>query len=383
MIERVERPSAAVPPPTAAVEWVRDRAWIAVWWLVGRAVVFATSLVVDAVGPRGYLANDERSHVFGLLAGWDGHWYERVASGGYLLYPDRQSNPAFFPLYPIILRGVHALGLGYTAAGLIVPNLFLLVALVAFHALTSELLGGVAARRATVYVAIFPIGYVFSMSYPESLVLLAMSLAGLSGLRRRWGQAAFWAAVGALARPEGAFVALPLLALAWRDRHTSSPRERGLALGAALSPVAALASYPLYLAYALHDPFAWSKAQSQWTRHFSPLGFVGSLQHLPAAFDHSAWVVRDLGALALYLVLLLVARRSGVPLAWVLAGAVAVVLPVFSGAFISVARFGLLVPPVFWGLARLGQDRRADWAIRLLSVALLVAATTTIPLSFP
>lgn len=372
---------AAVAPGAGVLEWLRERAWIAGWFLAGRSLVFATALVVDAVGPRGYLANDERSHLFGLLVSWDGHWYWRVANHGYLLSPDRQSDPAFFPLYPMLLRAVHALGLSWTAAGMIVPNLLLLVALVAFHALTRDLFGEAFARRATVYVAIFPLSYVFSMSYPESLVLAAMSFSALAGRRGRWGQAAFWGAVGALARPEGAFVALPLLALAWRER--SSPVRRGLAAGAALAPFAALVSYPLYLWYRLGDPFAWQKAQEQWQRHFSPLGFVHSLERLPQAFDQSAWIARDAGALVLYLLLFAVALRARAPLAWVLAGIAVVVLPPFSGSFTSIARFGLLVPPVFWGLATIGRDARADRAIRLLSVGLLVAATVTLPLSYP
>ena len=383
MIERAERPPALAATLAAAGEWLRAHAWIVGWWLVGRVAVFATAAVVHALGPRGYLANDERAHLFGVLAGWDGHWYRRVASGGYLLYPDRQSSPAFFPLYPMLLRALHATGLGYAAIGFVLPTLFLLTALVAFHALSRELLGESVARRATVYVAVFPISYVFSMSYPEGLVLTAMSLAALAGLRRRWGLAALFGAIAALARPEGAFVALPLVALALADRHSLSPRRRGVALGAALAPLAALAAYPVYLAWALDDLFAWSKAQSQWQRHFSPIGFVHTLERLPVAYDNSAWIVRDLGALALYVALLVVARRAGVPLAWIVAGAVVVVLPTFSGSFTSIARFGLLVPPVFWGLAVVGRDRRLDAAIRVASVGLLVAATATIALSFP
>ena len=383
MIERAERPSVVALSAAATVEWLRERAWIVGWFAAGRALVFGTTLVVDAVGPRGYIAGDERNHLFGVLASWDGHWYYRVAAKGYLLVPDRQSNPAFFPLYPALLRAVHALGINYTAAGLILPNLFLLVALYAFYALTTELLGPDTARRATVYVAIFPIGYVFSMSYPESLVLAAMAFSALAALRGRWGLAGACAAIGALARPEGAFVALPLLAIAWQQRRELSPQGRGFALGAALAPWAALASYPLYLWTALDDPFAWSKAQQEWQRQFSPLGLFHSLAHLGGAFDQSAWISRDLGALVLYLVLMAIALRAGAPLAWILAGLPVVVLPAFSESFTSIARFGLLVPPAFWGLAVLGRDRRADRAIQLASMVLLVAATATVPLAFP
>jgi hypothetical protein len=383
VIGRLEQASPTFGPLAAVREWLREHAWIAGWWLGGRALVFAVAVVVDRVGPRGYVGNFERAHAFGLLTSWDGLWYRRVAEHGYLLLPERQSDPAFFPLFPVLLRGVHALGVGYAAAGLIVANLMLLVALCAFHALSSELLGETVARRATVYLSIFPLGYVFSMGYPESLVLAATALAGLAALRGRWGQAGVFAAVGALARPGAAFVALPLLALAWHRRRRMSPPERGLAVGAVLAPVAALASFPLYLAYALHDPFAWSEAESRWGRHFSPIGFVDAFRNLPTALSHSAWVVRDLGALAAYLLLIALARRRGAPLGWQLLALATVALPAFSGSFNSIARFGLLAPPVFWGLAWLGRRPLADLAVKVVSVVLLVAATATIPFAFP
>jgi hypothetical protein len=383
VIERLEQASPTAGSLVAAGEWLRDRAWIAAWWIAGRTVVFAVALVVGAVGPRGYVGSFERAHAFGLLASWDGLWYRRVAEHGYLLLPERQSDPAFFPLFPLLLRGAHALGAGYTAAGLIVANVTLLVALFAFHALTAELLGAAVARRATVYVSVFPLSFVFSMAYPESLVLAAMALAGLAALRGRWGWAGVFAAAGALARPGGAFVALPLLAVAWRRRRRMSQLEGGLAVGAVLAPLAALASFPLYLGYALGNPFAWSEAESRWGRHFSPLGFVDAFDNLPTAFSHSAWVARDLGALVAYLLLIVLARRCGAPRSWQLVGLAIVALPAFSGSFNSIARFGLLAPPVFWGLARLGRTPRADLAIRVGSVVLLVAATATIPYAFP
>jgi hypothetical protein len=56
---------------------------------------------------------------------------------------------------------------------------------------------------------------------------------------------------------------------------------------------------------------------------------------------------------------------------------------VFSGSFDSIGRFGLLAPPLFWGLAWLGRSRRADLAIRATSLVLLVVATATVPYIFP
>ena len=376
---QTHNPAAAL----GASEWIRERAWIVRWWLGGRAIVLAVALVVGVVGPRGYLRTDERSQAFGLLGAWDGRWYRIIASHGYLLIPGRQSDPAFFPLFPLLLRAVHAVGLGYETAGLLISNVAFFAALVAFNALSRELFGQSFARRATAYLAIFPLGYVFSMSYPEAVVLGALAVAGLTALRGRWPVAAAFAAAAALARPEGLFVALPVLAAAaYRRRHTSAT-SRGLAFGSAVAPAAALASFPLYLGFVLHDPFAWSEAEKAWGRQFSPLGFIGAITSLPKTLSHNPALTRDVVCFVVYIVLLAAARRAGTPLPWLAGAAAVIVLPLFSGSFESIDRFGLLALPVFWGLAWFGRNTVADRWIRVTSVILLVAATATIPFVFP
>jgi hypothetical protein len=358
-------------------------AWIAGWWVVGRGVIVAATLVVHRFGPSGWIRHVQHAHVLGTLEAWDGRWYRLVASSGYLLVPGRQSDPAFFPLYPVLMRGVHALGAGYATSGLILSNVGFLVALVAFYALTHALLGDSMARRATAYLAVFPFGYTFSMIYPESIVLALIAFAALTAMRGRWGWAAACAAAAALARPEGLFVAFPLVALAWQQRETLSRAERGLALGAVLAPLAAIGSFSLYLGHVLGDPLAWSQAQRAWGREFRPLGAVHAIEHLGTAFSRDAWVVRDVVAVVLYLILLTVAARAGVTWPWLLSGLAIVVLPVFSGSFDSVSRFGLLAPALFWGLAALGRDPRLNRLILTVSLPLLAAAIVTLPFRFP
>jgi len=357
-----------VDPPAAVGAWLRRSAWIGAWWLGSRTIVFATAAA---------------SHSVSVLAGWDGHWYRTVASDGYLLVPGRQSDPAFFPLYPSLLRIVHSAGIGYETGGLLIANLAFLGALVAFHALTRDLFGDAIARRATKYVAIFPIGYVFSMAYPESLVLTAIALAGLAAVRGRWGVSAVAATAATLARPEGVFLAFPLAALAYRRRSELTPAEAGLAFGSALAPLGAFAAFPLYLDRVIHDPVAWSRAERAWGRHFSPLGAFHAVTGLPHAFAESAWIARDAAMAVLYILLLVAAARMGVPRAWLAAGSAVVILPLFSGSFESIGRFGLLAPPLFWGLASLARRRGVDLTLQALSIALLVAATATITLAPP
>jgi hypothetical protein len=346
-------------------------------------VVVAAALVVHRFGPTGWIKLVEHNHALGPLQAWDARWYRMVASSGYLLLTGRQSDPAFFPLYPVLMRAGHAAGLGYTTSGLIIANAGFLLALVAFYALTQRMFDDSMARRAVAYLAVFPFGFAFSMVYPESIVLALIAFAALAAMRRHWGWAAACAGAAALARPEGLFVALPLAVLAWQQRHELSPRARGVAIGAVLAPLAAIGSFSLYLWHVLGDPMAWSQAQRAWGREFSPLGFVRAIEGLGGSFAHDKWVTRDVVAVFVYLILLAVAARAGVSWPWLVSGLAVVVLPLFSGSFDSIDRFGLLAPAAFWGLAALGRDPRVNRLILGVSVPLLAAAIVVLPLHFP
>jgi hypothetical protein len=343
--------------------------WLLGWWAVGRLVAIAAAL---AIKPSVW-----------TLDRWDGRWYRMVAHGGYVLVPDRQSDPAFFPLYPIMLRIAHGVGVSWGVAGPLLSNLALLLGLGLFYALTREIFSESLARRSTIYLSIFPLSYVFSMAYPESVVLVLLAAAPLAALRRRWWLGAICAGAAALARPEGLFLLFPLADIAWRQRESLSPVRRGAALAAVLAPVAAMASYSLYLASVLHDPLAWSQAERAWGRQFRISGAYEAFIHLPTALGNRPWLVRDLLCFFLYLALLYAARRVGTPPAWLAAGAAIVILPVFSGAFDSIGRFGLLAPPLFWGLAGVTTGGRSDRVVRSLSLVLLVLGTASLAYVFP
>jgi len=343
--------------------------WLVGWWAVGRLVAIGTAL---ALKPTVW-----------TLDLWDGRWYRMVARDGYLLVPGRQSDPAFFPLYPIMLRALHAAGVGWGVAGPLLSNLALLLGLWLFYALTREIFSEPLARRSTIYLAIFPLSYVFSMAYPESVELVLLAAATLAALRKRWWLAALCAGAAALARPEGLFLALPLAGIAWSQRQSLPPVRRGAALAAVIAPAAALTSYSLYLDTVLHDPLAWSQAERAWGRQFRIEGAHRAFAHLPTALGHNPWVVRDVVFFFGYLALLYAARRLGTPPLWLAAGAAIVVLPIFTGAFNSIGRFGLLAPPLFWSLAGLTRDKRSERIVRSLSLVLLVLGTASLAYVFP
>jgi Mannosyltransferase (PIG-V) len=355
--------------------WVVARRALLGWIALSRAVVLGVALLVSWVGePRGHISHAVLHQPFGPLSAWDGVWYRRVAEHGYLLVPGQYSDPAFFPLFPVVVRAVHALGVSYTVAALIVSNVFFVVGVVAFYELGRLLGPERRAYRAAVLVSLFPMSFVFSMAYPESLAFAAIAGAGIAALRGRWTLAALLAAAATLARPEGLFIVVPLAAIAYRQR-------RGYA--AVLAAPLALATFPIYLRWALGDSHAWAQAEHAWGRSFGVRGVFDTFVHLPRDFNHNGWLIRDLVFLVIYIVLLVVARRAGVPTSWVVAAALIVLLPLTSGSIASTARFGLLAPALFWGLAAFTEEPRIDRWFRFGSLALLAASTVVLPLAVP
>ncbi|MGZ4386602.1 MAG: hypothetical protein ACXVZO_06705 [Gaiellaceae bacterium] len=369
--------------------FARGRGLILAAWTASRLVVFACAALAQALRlpplPAHVRLGASSQHPFALLGVWDGRWYQQIAAHGYLLIPGRQSNPAFFPLLPILLHAAGAAGIPGSVAGLLIANGAFLVALLGFYELSRALLPEPDAHRATLYLAIFPFGFVFSMVYPESITLAAFVFAGLFAIRGRWLACAACASLATLARPEGALLALPLLSIAWRFRGRGR-LEWARSLAASLAGPATLVAITTYFWLSLGDPFAWQKAERVWGRSFEPSGLYHAFHELKVAIvlhHQNLWLFRDVGFCLLYALLLVVALRGGLPRSWILAGAMIVLLPLASGSFASDARFGLLALPAFWALALLGRNDRIHRLILTLSPALLGACVISTVFRWP
>jgi hypothetical protein len=385
---RAEPRSAGVHAPQIAIELPleRVRTWtlIAVWWAASRAIVFGTAFGAQLLRwprPSWYDAHEQP---LALLGAWDGRWYRMIATRGYLAVPHHQSDTAFFPLLPLLLRAGRQLGVPFDVTGLVVANGCLLVALIALYELNRYWLDDATALRAAIYASLFPIGFVFSMVYPEAIVLAAFALACLFAVRRKWTAAAVAAVIAGLGRPEAFFLVLPLGALAFHDWRRVGAMERFRALTAALAAPAAIAGVSIYQWRLFHDPVAFASAQKEWGRATSADGLQRAVVELAHSLGtRNQWLFRDAVFCVVYLVLLVVALKHNVPRSWIVAGALMVVLPLWSGSFTSDARFGLLAIPIYSGLACLTQRRVFDVGARLVCAFGLFAATATILLRWP
>jgi hypothetical protein len=311
-----------------------------------------------------------------VWARWDSRWYVTIAEHGYGVA--RDTVPAFFPLYPTLVAALgRVVGGHYVLAGVAVSLGAAYGAFRLLHAVAAERLGEDGARRAVLYLALFPMSLFLQAVYAESLFLLLGLAAFALAERGRFGWAGAAAGLALLTRSAG-FALLPALALlAWPSRA---------ALARLLLAPALFAAYPVALWIWIDEPWAWLHAQeSIWHRHLSPAGPLGGIWdaltrwHPSGVGTQHALAVNLEGwaFLLLFAGLTIVAwRRLGAPYGLFCALSLALPLSVPSERWplLSLPRFGLTVFPFFLALATLGAHPRVHDAIVGLSAAFLGVA---------
>ena len=109
-----------------------------------------------------------------------------------------------------------------------------------------------------------------------------------------------------------------------------------------------------------------------------------TVEHLPRLLGGEPLLARDALFVAINATLLVVAAvRTSLPREWIVAGALVLLLPLFSGTVESEGRFGLLALPVYWGAGSLPLGRIQERVARVASLALLGAGVLMIPFIWP
>lgn len=420
---------AALRDSLRALLWSRGLVWLAG---VGTLLAFGFGPRRGAFNPPGLTRG------FGALgdllaapaARWDASWYLVIAHYGYR--PDlgsfTASRAAFFPLYPLGIRGFSDLGLPPVLAGVLISLVAFALALYGIHRLATlelepaHLLASghlltpghllapgqpSRARLAVLLTAFAPMAFFFSALYTESLYL-ALSV-GLFWCARhgRWMAVGILGALAAATRSTGLLLLLPALLLYLHGPREDRPpdaqgflryRLRPDALWLLLLPLG-MGAYMAYLGLRGGDPLLPFHAQHIWGRDFRA-PFAGVWQGLIAGFDglrqllsgqsHHVYFAATQGSptiaaahnlLLLAFLLLALPALIGVcrrlPLAYgayVLAAlAVPLSTPVASQPLMSLPRFLVVLFPLsIWAAAWLAPRRRLTRAV-LFASALLMA----------
>jgi hypothetical protein len=331
--------------------------------------------------------------IIDVWARWDSVWFLRIAEHGYGAV--EQTAAAFYPLYPLLIGVLGRVFFGhYVLAGVLISLTAALGSFLLLYQLALPRLGVEGARRAVLYLAVFPFAVFLGGVYSESLFLLLVLASFVLAERGRFLEAGVAAGLAWLTRPLG-IALLPALALiAWR-----APRRAQALLRLAAAP-ALFALYPLYLWWKLDDPFLFLRAEDVWSRHVSWAGPLGGLwdglragwagvRQLASGSDATRYwsAVTDtdpdrvaavnleqLAFLVLFVVLTVEAwRRFGAPYGLFAALSLAIPLaaPSERWPLLSMPRFGLVIFPFFLVLAAWGARPRVHTPLLVVSAMFL------------
>ncbi len=157
-------------------------------------------------------------------------------------------------------------------AGILVSLAAALGAFVLLYRLAESRLGAEGARRAVLYLAVFPMAFFLQAVYSEALFLLLTLGAFLAAERGPLPRS------GRADRAGAAHAAGGLRTPARRSRCSpGAHRSEGARSRRWRSAPAIFALYPLYLWREVGDPWAFMRAQDIWTRHLSPVGPLGGI----------------------------------------------------------------------------------------------------------
>ncbi len=349
---------------------------------------------------------------------FDAGFYLGIARSGY--WPAStlkgMSNWAFFPLYPLLVRGV-ALLIGtqhhsaYLLAGLIVSAGATLAAEIALYQLAWREWSRPLARRAVWLLMIFPTSFYLSAQYPESLAL-ALSLFCCFFVRKRaWWRAGVTGWLAALTHPQGVLLVLvagyeawQMLAeqeapyqrratwftsvLAWCDSRlikvwTSFLRRRTwlLFLAVALIPTGlALFGFYGYLKTGFWTPFTVTEHNGWGRSPVNPVVLLIYMLRYPRPASPYDWNFYALNmGMVLFSLALLIPIFRRLPFAYGLYMLANILLPLTAGETNSIARFTLGLFPIYlilswWigqGKDEVQQERR--FGVLLVTSAMLLA----------
>ncbi|WP_168169334.1 mannosyltransferase family protein [Kushneria phosphatilytica] len=241
--------------------------------------------------------------VFALLGGWwqgdsvsafcqwDCHWYIGIVQQGYFT-PDEvlangRSNWAYFPLYPLLARGLVSItGLSAFWSLWLIANTAALLALLVLLRYLRMTRSVVSPWLVASLFCLGPYSFYLASGYSEALFALLLLGSALSWQRGRTLAAGGFGMFLSASRVVGVAWAVGLLAQwLWQRHHRQQTPRWFIALAAlALCPLGLL-GYMLYLWIHVGDPLAFLHVQAAWGRTLQwPIetllgGFRNGIEH--------------------------------------------------------------------------------------------------------
>jgi Gpi18-like mannosyltransferase len=204
-----------------------------------------------------------------LFTHWDGEHYRNIISKGYTYTTDliyegyrysngKQSNIAFFPLYPLVVKLLMSIGIPFDIAGTLISNMCFLIALLIFYHWIDRMYGTAISRWTIAVMSWFPMSLFCSVTYTESCFLLLTISTLICFENRQYMGASFLGMLAMSARPPGLVLIPALLLFSWVERRPL------IAYLSTIMMAGGLITFSIFCWYKFNQPFAFILAQAGW-----------------------------------------------------------------------------------------------------------------------
>lgn len=295
---------------------------------------------------------------------WDTGWYLDIAKNWYSTRLNElgQANYGFFPLYPLLMRLIGLTIGDYYIAGLIISNIFLIIACIFLYKLVCLDSGGNTARRSIKYLFLFPTAFIFSGVFSESLFLALLIMCFYYAKKGNWRRVGIIGFFLSLTRPIGVFVILPLLyeylkGINFRLKET---RIDILFLLLILSGPPILSIYHYYLT---GDFLAYVHIKKTGWKHVLSNPFI--IIYYALLGNNVYFVFVATLFIAIVLILSSFYRRIGFSY-WTLAMILLFTPLILGGNIASLLRYTLIVFPLYILLAKLSRNQYLDKILTII-----------------
>jgi hypothetical protein len=345
-------------------------------FVISRAGIYAVGYLSSQMIQGGHWFFPKMpSYFLDLFFKWDSFWYQGVIQVGYYFSPDKASNIAFFPLYPMVVKFSSFFIGSPRTNGFVLSNLFALLAVIYLVKLVRLEYGDERiAARSTLYLLIFPGSLFLAFFYAESLFLFLTVAAFYCSRRKRWLEASIFGFFAALTRVMGILIIIPLLIEYFKPRlESGKPRLNPIkreAFSFLLVPLGLL-SFMGYCLVRFGHPLTFLHAQGAWkARAASPLKTLASIDLLLPPY-RPIYVGFVVFALAMFFVLFIKRLRPS----YIVYAGLLLLTVLSAGILDSVPRQLSVVFPLIIGMALLGNNKLVHHFFVLASVILLTLFT--------
>ena len=250
--------------------WAEGLIFVTIMWFLSRIVVSVaiqiiapmlplTPITHSGTLPLGFSPGFVPKSSWILFSHWDGAWYRKIATTGYEYIKDGKYHTiAFFPLFPLIARGVMLFGIPFEIAATLINNFALFGAMWIVYNWMQERYGINIARWSTAVLAWCPLSLFGTVIYTEGLYLLLTTAALQAFDNSQYARAGLWGAMATATRPTGLMLVPSFLFVAWKQ-HRPKP-----AYLAAFATTIGLLLFSIYCALNFGDFIAFVSVQRAW-----------------------------------------------------------------------------------------------------------------------